>query len=326
MNPATETLIRELEEDTPASVAEKFRRAKQAQAAWARVPSRAPRRDPAFPRLVAERKEKLAATIDERGGQADRPVAQRAERASGPDRFFPREHREDHRDEDRPERPAQKLEERIAHEPLGVIANISAWNYPYFVGSNVFVPALLTGNAVLYKPSEFATLTGLAIAELSARRRASRKTRSSRWSAAGRVGAELLKQPIDGVFFTGSYATGAKIAEAAARKLIKVQLELGGKDPVYVADDVADVKAVAEGDGRRRVLQHRPELLLGRAHLRARRRSTTPSSTRSSRRSRASSSAIRRTTRLTSARSRAPRSSRCSRRRSPTRKPRARSS
>src|SRR6185503_17629942 len=55
--------------------------------------------------------------------------------------------------------------ERITYEPLGVIGNISAWNYPYFVGSNVFVPALLTGNAVLYKPSEFATLTGLAIAE-----------------------------------------------------------------------------------------------------------------------------------------------------------------
>ncbi len=50
-------------------------------------------------------------------------------------------------------------------EPLGVVANISAWNYPYFVGSNVFIPALLTGNAVLYKPSEFATLTGMAIAE-----------------------------------------------------------------------------------------------------------------------------------------------------------------
>ena len=58
------------------------------------------------------------------------------------------------------------LEERIRYEPLGVIANISAWNYPYFVGSNVFLPALLAGNAVLYKPSEHATLTGLAIADL----------------------------------------------------------------------------------------------------------------------------------------------------------------
>ena len=62
--------------------------------------------------------------------------------------------------------PDEGLREVIAHEPLGVIANISAWNYPYFVGSNVFVPALLAGNAVVYKPSEFATLTGLAIASM----------------------------------------------------------------------------------------------------------------------------------------------------------------
>ena len=58
------------------------------------------------------------------------------------------------------------MREVISHEPLGVIANISAWNYPYFVGANVFVPALLAGNAVLYKPSEFATLTGLEIGKL----------------------------------------------------------------------------------------------------------------------------------------------------------------
>jgi len=51
--------------------------------------------------------------------------------------------------------------EKISYEPLGVIANISAWNYPYFVGLNVIIPALLTGNSVLYKPSEYATLSGL---------------------------------------------------------------------------------------------------------------------------------------------------------------------
>jgi acyl-CoA reductase-like NAD-dependent aldehyde dehydrogenase len=63
---------------------------------------------------------------------------------------------------------------------------------------------------------------------------------------AGATGAALLRQPVDGVFFTGSYATGAKIAAAAGRRMIKVQLELGGKDPVYVCDDV-DVKTAAAG-------------------------------------------------------------------------------
>lgn len=136
------------------------------------------------------------------------------------------------------------LEEMITYDPLGVIANISAWNYPYFVGANVFVPALLTGNAVLYKPSELASLTGLAIAHLL--HEAGIPTAIfTPVIGAGPTGAALLEQPLDGVFFTGSYPTGLKIAAAAARQLTKVQLELGGKDPAYVCDDVADVAAVA---------------------------------------------------------------------------------
>src|SRR5690606_1867226 len=56
--------------------------------------------------------------------------------------------------------------ERIVYEPLGVIANISAWNFPYNVGYNVFLYALVGGNAVCYKPSEYAALTGLKFREL----------------------------------------------------------------------------------------------------------------------------------------------------------------
>src|SRR5262245_4075078 len=132
---------------------------------------------------------------------------------------------------------AHKLEERISHEPLGVIANISAWNYPYFVGSNVFVPALIAGNAVLYKPSEYATLTGLHIAEMLDEAGIPKDVFIA-VIGGGATGAALLRQPVDGVFFTGSYLTGAKVGAAATRKMIKVQLELGGKDPVYVCDDV----------------------------------------------------------------------------------------
>jgi acyl-CoA reductase-like NAD-dependent aldehyde dehydrogenase len=137
------------------------------------------------------------------------------------------------------------MREVIVHEPLGVVVNISAWNYPWFVGTNVFVPALLAGNAVVYKPSELATLTGLAIGRLL---HAAGVPDDAFVVAVGRgqLGAALLAQPIDGVFFTGSYATGRRIAEAVAPTLAKVQLELGGKDPVYVADDV-DVAAAAAG-------------------------------------------------------------------------------
>jgi acyl-CoA reductase-like NAD-dependent aldehyde dehydrogenase len=140
------------------------------------------------------------------------------------------------------------LEERIAHEPLGVIANISAWNYPWFVGANVIIPALLTGNTVLYKPSEHASLTGLEIAGLL---HAVGVPENAFVPVIGArdTGAALSDQPVDGIFFTGSYATGMRVAAAAARRLTKVQLELGGKDPVYVCDDVdiAAADATAEG-------------------------------------------------------------------------------
>jgi acyl-CoA reductase-like NAD-dependent aldehyde dehydrogenase len=125
-----------------------------------------------------------------------------------------------------------------------VIANISAWNYPWFVGSNVFIPALLAGNAVLYKPSEFASLTGLEIARLL---HASGVPEDVFIPVigGGETGAALLKQPVDGVFFTGSVGTGRRIAEAVRGRMIKLQLELGGKDPIYVAEDVDIAKAAA---------------------------------------------------------------------------------
>jgi acyl-CoA reductase-like NAD-dependent aldehyde dehydrogenase len=135
------------------------------------------------------------------------------------------------------------MEERIRYEPLGVIASISAWNYPYFVGSNVFVPALLAGNAVLYKPSEYATLSGLAMAKLLHEAKVPEEVFVP-IVGAGSTGRALLQQDVDAVCFTGSYATGRRVAEEAARRLLRVQLELGGKDPAYVSDDV-DVEAVA---------------------------------------------------------------------------------
>jgi acyl-CoA reductase-like NAD-dependent aldehyde dehydrogenase len=135
------------------------------------------------------------------------------------------------------------MKERIEHVPLGVVGNISAWNYPWFVGCNVIIPALLAGNAVLYKPSEYATLTGLEIARLLHQAGVPQDVFVP-LIGGGAVGAALLEQKIDGLFFTGSYATGARIAQAVGSRFIKLQLELGGKDPTYVCDD-ADPKAAA---------------------------------------------------------------------------------
>lgn len=245
-NPATGAVIADVPADNASAVRRKYVLARVGQVAWAKVPLKKRLATIAgFRARVVDRLETLARTLTSEVGK---PIRQSRNELNGllpRIDFFVDNAAKTLREQSVFADAAQKLDERISHEPLGVIANISAWNYPYFVGSNVFVPALIAGNAVLYKPSEFATLTGRHIAEM---------LHESGVPADvfvpvigdGATGAALLRQPVDGVFFTGSYATGAKVAAAAGRRMIKAQLELGGKDPVYVCEDV-DVKAAAAG-------------------------------------------------------------------------------
>jgi acyl-CoA reductase-like NAD-dependent aldehyde dehydrogenase len=243
-NPATGTVLGEVPEDTPETIASKYEAAQAAQAGWAAVPLE--KRIGCLRRFrdgLVARKEDLARTLTSEVGK---PIRQSwAELDAMPDRidFFLENVGRVVEDETVHADRAKGLEERLAYEPLGVVANISAWNYPYFVGSNVFVPALLTGNAVLYKPSELASLTGGAIADLIAESGIPGDVFAPVLGA-GPVAARLLTHPLDGVFFTGSHATGRKVAEAAGRGLMRMQLELGGKDPVYVCDD-ADLEHAA---------------------------------------------------------------------------------
>ena len=241
-NPANGSPIAELATDTPASVAAKYRAARAAQSSWAQRPLEQRlaciRR---FREGVVGHLERLAAILTSEVGK---PIRQSRNELNGllgridffldaaPGTLAPRTVSD-----------ADGMRERITHEPLGVIANISAWNYPYFVGANVFVPALLAGNTVLYKPSEYATLTGLEIGNLLHAAGVPQDVFQV-IVGAGDAGAALLAQPVDGAFFTGSYATGARIAQAVAPRMIRLQLELGGKDPAYVCEDV-DVAAAA---------------------------------------------------------------------------------
>jgi acyl-CoA reductase-like NAD-dependent aldehyde dehydrogenase len=242
-NPADGSLVERMPEDTPESIHAKALRARAAQPAWAALPlSKRTEAIAAFRALLVERKDDLATTLTTEVGK---PLRQSGNELNGTlariDFFL------DHVAETLGQETVQddpKMREVISHEPLGVIASISAWNYPWFVGSNVFIPALLTGNAVLYKPSEFSTLTGLAIGRLL-RDAGVPDDVFTVIVGRGEAGAALLRERVDGVFFTGSYATGAKIAAAAARQITKVQLELGGKDPVYVCEDVDIATAAA---------------------------------------------------------------------------------
>jgi acyl-CoA reductase-like NAD-dependent aldehyde dehydrogenase len=248
INPASGEVIGEVAEESAQEVARQFERARSAQPAWAErgfiERATVVRR---FRELLVGRSEELARTLT---AEVGKPITQSRNEVKGTLAridFFLESTPRVLLEETVHSRPG--LEETITMEPLGVVANISAWNYPFFVGSNVFLPALLSGNAVLYKPSEFATSTGLAIGALMQEAGVPDGVFEVVTGAAD-TGRALVAQPLDGLFFTGSYATGRRIAESMSGRLVRMQLELGGKDPVYVAEDVDPVKAAhsaAEG-------------------------------------------------------------------------------
>ncbi len=142
------------------------------------------------------------------------------------------------------ELPIQGFTRRIEHEPLGVVLDIAAWNYPLVIPINVILPALLAGNTVLLKHSAKTPLTGQTFGEafglLEVPDLVTNLTLTHQQTA------ELIAhRQVDHVSFTGSVEGGQRIYQTvASSRLIDVGLELGGKDPAYVAVD-ADVEFAA---------------------------------------------------------------------------------
>jgi acyl-CoA reductase-like NAD-dependent aldehyde dehydrogenase len=127
----------------------------------------------------------------------------------------------------------------LVREPHGVIGIISPWNYPFSIPATETLAALVTGNAVVLKPSERTPLVALELASLLHAAGVPQDIFQV-MVGDGPAGAVLLRSPIDKLVFTGSVATGKRIAAAAAERLLPVVLELGGKDPMLVLED-ADV-------------------------------------------------------------------------------------
>ena len=122
------------------------------------------------------------------------------------------------------------------YKPLGVIGIISPWNFPWATPLDEVVMALMAGNAAVLKPSELTPLTALKIKEVLARGGLPDGLLEV-VTGDGSTGAALVAAGVNKIMFTGSVATGKRVAEAAAKYLIPVVLELGGKDPMLVLDD-----------------------------------------------------------------------------------------
>jgi acyl-CoA reductase-like NAD-dependent aldehyde dehydrogenase len=249
VNPATGEVLRELECASEVEVQAAVSRAHTAQPAWAEL-SVGTRvkilRE--FQRLLQARKTEVARLISQEAGKpyvealltevmvvldAARFVI---ENAHG----FLREEPVPHSS------VAMKTKRgRLLREPHGVIGIISPWNYPFSIPATEALAALVTGNAVVLKPSEFTSLVALELESLL-HAAGVPKLIFQVLAGDGATGAALLGSEIDKLVFTGSVATGKRIAQAAAGRLLPVLLELGGKDPMLVLEDV-DLDVASSG-------------------------------------------------------------------------------
>ena len=243
INPATGAIISTIESDTRETLNAKLEALRQGQKSWAKktVEERL-QCIKQFGELIQKDKAALAKILTLETGK---PLQQSLNEIQGA------QNRVDHLSKYAQQwlSPENLVEEgatleKIKYEPLGVIANISAWNFPYNVGYNVFLYALVAGNSVLYKPSEFAALTGKEF-ESYLHQAGVPKDVFQCVIGDGSLGQQILESNVDGYFFTGSHKTGLHIYQNVAPKMVPVQLELGGKDPLYIAEDVINVKQAA---------------------------------------------------------------------------------
>lgn len=132
----------------------------------------------------------------------------------------------------------------IEYHPLGVIGIISPWNFPFSIPFGEIVIALMAGNSVVHKPSEYTPLTGRTIQELFNQAELPDGVLTT-VIGDGSTGEALVRANIKKIIFTGSVATGKKIMALASERLTPVVLELGGKDPMLVLED-ADIERASQ--------------------------------------------------------------------------------
>ena len=243
VNPATDEVLREFECASESEVQAAVARARVAQVSWSEIGVRkriAVLRE--FQRRLLEKKSEIAEAITEEAGK---PVAEALTTevlvVLDAARFLIDNAYRLLADEPMPHGSlATKLKRgRLVREPHGVVGIISPWNYPFSIPATETLAALVAGNAVVLKPSEFTSLVALELASLL-HGAGVPKDVFQVVVGDGATGAALLHSQIHKLVFTGSVATGKRIAAAAAERLLPVVLELGGKDPLIVFED-ADV-------------------------------------------------------------------------------------
>jgi len=130
----------------------------------------------------------------------------------------------------------------VEHHPVGVVGDIAPWNYPLFLAAADAIPALMAGNAVVLKPDHQTSLTALWAVDLMHRAGIPHRVMQVVLGFGPEIGPEITERA-DYMMFTGSSAVGARIAGRCGERLIGCSMELGGKNPMIVVDDVDPARA-----------------------------------------------------------------------------------
>ena len=248
-NPATGQILREFDCASASDVQDAVARARAAQPAWQEMGVTARLAIiQKFQQLLNDRQQQVARVIT---SEAGKPVAEALLTevlvVLDAARFLLQETHGFLREQPLPHgNLATKAKSgRLLREPYGVIGIISPWNYPFSIPATETLAALATGNVVVLKPSELTPLCALELASLLHDAGVPEAVFQV-VIGEGPTGSALVESGIGKLIFTGSVATGRRIAKAAAARLLPVVLELGGKDPVIVLDD-ADIEVASSG-------------------------------------------------------------------------------
>src|SRR5229473_395398 len=249
INPATGETLGYFEKTPPTALPQILARARAAQACWALLPvrERCKRLGTLGERILSSRNSLADAVVAESGKPRVEALFADIFVALDSAEYFAKNAPRLLRTERVPHHSlaAKAKSGRLAYEPLGVIGIISSWNYPLAIPVSQIIPAVAAGNAVICKTSDFTPHCGALIEKLFADA-GFPKDLVAIVQGGGEVGQALIGADPDKILFTGSVATGRRVAEACARRLIPTVLELGGKDAMLVlADANLDVAASA---------------------------------------------------------------------------------
>ncbi|MBB5179574.1 aldehyde dehydrogenase (NAD+) [Planomicrobium koreense] len=246
LNPATGEQLAQVQMSTAADVEAAARAAKTAQKKWAKVP--APKRADylyEIGRLMKEDKEHLAQVltkemgkvIEEARGEVQEGIDMAFYMAGEGRRMF---------GETTPSELADKFAMSV-RSPIGVVGLITPWNFPVAIATWKSFPAIVAGNAFLWKPATETPMMAFEMAKIFEAAGLPPGVANVVFGSGAEVGTAMIEHPdIKVISFTGSTETGRKVAEAGGRNLKKVSLEMGGKNAVIVMDD-ADLDLAVDG-------------------------------------------------------------------------------